>query len=201
MRIEGKLSKWNDDRGFGFILPTNGGQEIFAHISAFPNDGQRPKLGEVVTFEIEVNQSGKKKAVSISCPNRTTRPRNSQYKLEHSYRKSSLLSRLIPVTLVVLAVYGYGQYAEKSNGIIEPPNLDQISTESTYTAPSTPIRDVEVISERVPTTSINYKCDGRIYCTQMTSCEEATYFLKNCPGVKMDGGQSNGIPCESQWCK
>lgn len=46
----------------------------------------------------------------------------------------------------------------------------------------------------------SFKCDGRIYCSQMTSCEEATYFLQNCPGVKMDGGQSNGIPCESQWC-
>ncbi|WP_232013255.1 excalibur calcium-binding domain-containing protein [Ferriphaselus amnicola] len=34
----------------------------------------------------------------------------------------------------------------------------------------------------------------------MTSCEEAKFFLQNCPGVKMDGGRSNGIPCETQWC-
>jgi hypothetical protein len=45
-----------------------------------------------------------------------------------------------------------------------------------------------------------YSCDGRIYCSQMTSCEEATYFLRNCPGVKMDGN-NDGIPCEQQWCK
>lgn len=44
-----------------------------------------------------------------------------------------------------------------------------------------------------------YKCDGRTYCSQMTSCAEATYFLKNCPGVKMDGDH-DGIPCEDQWC-
>jgi excalibur calcium-binding domain-containing protein len=43
------------------------------------------------------------------------------------------------------------------------------------------------------------KCDGRIYCSQMTSCAEAKYFLANCPGVKMDGDR-NGIPCEQQWC-
>ncbi len=39
--------------------------------------------------------------------------------------------------------------------------------------------------------------------TQMTSCEEATFFLNNCPGVKMDGrngDHGNGIPCERQWC-
>lgn len=45
----------------------------------------------------------------------------------------------------------------------------------------------------------NFKCDGRIYCSQMTSCEEAEFFLENCPGVKMDGG-GDGVPCERQWC-
>jgi len=44
-----------------------------------------------------------------------------------------------------------------------------------------------------------FKCDGRIYCSQMTSCEEAEFFLENCPGVKMDGG-GDGVPCERQWC-
>jgi hypothetical protein len=43
------------------------------------------------------------------------------------------------------------------------------------------------------------KCDGRTYCSQMTSCSEAKYFLSHCPGVKMDG-DGNGIPCEKQWC-
>jgi hypothetical protein len=45
-----------------------------------------------------------------------------------------------------------------------------------------------------------FKCDGRTYCSQMTSCAEATFFLKNCPGTKMDGN-NDGIPCEKQWCK
>ena len=47
-----------------------------------------------------------------------------------------------------------------------------------------------------------FKCDGRKYCSQMTSCEEAKFFLDNCPGAKMDNhGNGNGIPCERQWCK
>jgi len=33
----------------------------------------------------------------------------------------------------------------------------------------------------------------------MTSCDEATYFLRNCPGVEMDGNR-DGVPCEQQWC-
>jgi endonuclease YncB( thermonuclease family) len=44
-----------------------------------------------------------------------------------------------------------------------------------------------------------YRCDGRMHCSQMTSCEEATWFLKNCPGAKMDG-DNDGVPCETQWC-
>ncbi|QSA95786.1 excalibur calcium-binding domain-containing protein [Methylococcus sp. EFPC2] len=44
-----------------------------------------------------------------------------------------------------------------------------------------------------------YTCDGRTYCSQMTSCEEAVFFLKNCPDVNMDGN-NDGVPCEKQWC-
>jgi endonuclease YncB( thermonuclease family) len=47
--------------------------------------------------------------------------------------------------------------------------------------------------------SVNFRCDGRRLCSQMTSCAEATWFLRNCPGVKMDG-DGDGIPCETQWC-
>ena len=43
------------------------------------------------------------------------------------------------------------------------------------------------------------RCDGRKYCSQMTSCAEARWFLANCRGVKMDGNR-DGVPCERQWC-
>jgi len=49
------------------------------------------------------------------------------------------------------------------------------------------------------TKQARFACDGRTRCSQMTSCEEATFFLQNCPGVKMDG-EGDGIPCERQWC-
>lgn len=44
-----------------------------------------------------------------------------------------------------------------------------------------------------------YRCDGRVFCSQMTSCQEAKFFLRNCPGTKMDGN-NDGVPCERQWC-
>lgn len=51
----------------------------------------------------------------------------------------------------------------------------------------------------VSTSTAAYRCDGRTYCSQMHSCAEATYFLRHCPGVKMDGNH-DGVPCEKQWC-
>ncbi len=44
-----------------------------------------------------------------------------------------------------------------------------------------------------------FPCDGREHYSQMTSCSEAKLFLKNCPGVQMDG-DGDGVPCETQWC-
>jgi uncharacterized membrane protein YsdA (DUF1294 family)/cold shock CspA family protein len=62
MRIDGTLKSWNDERGFGFINPTQGGQEIFVHIKAFQGRTERPQVGQRLTFEIEVNSDGKKRA-------------------------------------------------------------------------------------------------------------------------------------------
>lgn len=45
-----------------------------------------------------------------------------------------------------------------------------------------------------------YRCDGRTTCSQMSSCEEARYFLAHCPAVTMDGNH-DGVPCERQWCR
>lgn len=44
-----------------------------------------------------------------------------------------------------------------------------------------------------------FRRDGRKHCSQISSCEEAKFFLKNCPDTQMDGDH-DGIPCEQQWC-
>lgn len=48
-------------------------------------------------------------------------------------------------------------------------------------------------------TNPDYHCAGKIYCSQMRSCNEAMFYLENCPGVRIDGNH-DGIPCERQWC-
>lgn len=43
-----------------------------------------------------------------------------------------------------------------------------------------------------------FSCDGREYCSQMRSYEEAKFFIENCPNTKMDG-DNDGVPCERQF--
>lgn len=53
MRYQGKLKKWNAERGFGFIVADDGGQDIFVHVSAFPRDGTPPTEGELLSHEVQ----------------------------------------------------------------------------------------------------------------------------------------------------
>jgi hypothetical protein len=67
-----------------------------------------------------------------------------------------------------------------------------------YTA--TALAEMEGLpAEPVVEPDSRYRCDGRVHCSQMTSCEEATWFLQHCSGTKMDG-EGDGVPCENQWC-
>ena len=52
--------KWfNNAKGFGFILPDAGGDDIFAHYSAIEMDGYRTlKAGQPVTFDVAEGDKG-----------------------------------------------------------------------------------------------------------------------------------------------
>jgi uncharacterized membrane protein YsdA (DUF1294 family)/cold shock CspA family protein len=67
MPFTGTIQSWQDDRGFGFIQPTQGGQEIFVHIKSFTSrGGSRPQVGQRVTFVVELNAQGKKRAKNVA---------------------------------------------------------------------------------------------------------------------------------------
>lgn len=49
MEQRGTLKSWNDQKGFGFIRPQQGGEDVFAHISAVHGD-RRPLVGDRVLY-------------------------------------------------------------------------------------------------------------------------------------------------------
>lgn len=58
------IVKWfNDAKGFGFITPDEGGEDLFAHFSAIEIDGFKTlKEGQKVTFEVVTGPKGKQAA-------------------------------------------------------------------------------------------------------------------------------------------
>jgi cold shock CspA family protein len=186
-RYGGKLKKWNAERGFGFIVADDGGQDIFVHISAFARDGRQPAEGDVLTFEIEPDRNGKRSAVRVCRAGEAIRSaaphRPVRLSKTGNDNAGGLFGRLIGGLLVCgLLAFGYSQYANRA-----------AKFESAL-----PALPASLSPAQLPKPA-DFRCDGRNMCSQMTSCREATLFLKNCPGMKMDGN-GDGVPCEQQWC-
>ena len=97
------------------------------------------------------------------------------------------MKRILAVALISFVAWrGYSKYQQMTtfHPAPIPVTLSQPTAKSLMAADS----------------SSSFKCDGRTRCGQMSSCEEATYFIQNCPNTQMDGN-NDGVPCEQQWCK
>ena len=62
----GTVKFFNDDKGFGFITPENGGQDVFVHVSLLQSDSSLREGGKV-SFEVgQDRKTGKSKAENVS---------------------------------------------------------------------------------------------------------------------------------------
>ena len=81
MRLKGVIKSWNDERGFGFIQPAQGGEDIFFHISAFSRGEDRPQVNQRVSFDVIPGRQGKQRARNVELI------RFAPYKAKPAFRK------------------------------------------------------------------------------------------------------------------
>lgn len=215
MRALGTLTKWDADRGFGFVRLRDSGVDVFVHITAFPRSGRQPQIGDALSFEIVTAADGRKqaKAVTYDVPlgradftlapverkptqrasqpvqARTSAPRSERNLGHESHWEppGRLFTLFFGVLLIGGLVFGYRKFLEYRAVAVDAPHgitaQSMVAPNSATAAAPSPV----------------FRCDGREHCSQMTSCAEATWFIRNCSNTKMDGDH-DGIPCEQGLC-
>lgn len=99
-KLNGKILKWNDEKGFGFIKPESGSEEIFFHIRSFRTGELRPRAGMQVSFELGVDREGRKQAQYV-------RATNYQRKSYFAVIKAFTIAAIFLAAIAMGSVVGY----------------------------------------------------------------------------------------------
>ncbi len=102
MRTKGKISSWNDEKGYGFIEPLGGGKRVFIHIKALANSSRRPEINQVVTYALSTDEQGRPCAVKATLAGDRLPQRQKK-----SSGMLSIASAFIFLLLVALAVIAF----------------------------------------------------------------------------------------------
>ncbi|WP_083578896.1 cold-shock protein [Francisella frigiditurris] len=57
-KLQGTVKFFNNQKGFGFISPSNGGKDVFIHISKLDKVGGTLSEGQKVSFETKEGMKG-----------------------------------------------------------------------------------------------------------------------------------------------
>ncbi len=64
-RHKGRITHWNDEKGFGFITSDEGSERVFFHINALTTGHFRPQISDAVTYELEVDSQQRSCAINL----------------------------------------------------------------------------------------------------------------------------------------
>ena len=193
---KGLLKSWKTDKGFGFIKSDTLEHDTFIHISALKHMSRKPKVGDTIYFEVATQPDGKTKAVNCSIEGVAElkapyqKHNNQPHRIAKSNFASSFLGKVASIALIAaLCFYAINKYNTHSS------SQTPIITNDLATNDDLATFDEKYPKIVIPKSTQNFTCDGRQYCTEMRSREEAVFFINNCPNTKMDG-DGDGNPCE-----
>ncbi|MCU7931753.1 MAG: cold shock and DUF1294 domain-containing protein [Candidatus Thiodiazotropha sp. (ex Codakia rugifera)] len=112
MRTKGKITSWNDKKGFGFITPNTGGKQVFVHIKAFSNRNRRPGINQLITYALSTDKQGRPCAVKATLAGDRLPQKTKQKKGSLSVSVAIIFLVIVSVTVatskipsLILAVY------------------------------------------------------------------------------------------------
>ena len=108
MPINGKITTWKDDKGYGFITPADGGKDVFVHIKAFSNRKRRPEMNQLITYELSTDLHGRPCAVNVTVPGGRVQQKDK--------KKSGSLS--VFVAIAFFAIVGFSVFSGKIPPVI-----------------------------------------------------------------------------------
>lgn len=65
VKLVGRISDWNDEKGFGFVVPHDGGVRAFVHIRSFQAGSRRPVNGDLISYEASRDGQGRTNARNV----------------------------------------------------------------------------------------------------------------------------------------
>ncbi|MEQ8662144.1 MAG: cold shock and DUF1294 domain-containing protein [Gammaproteobacteria bacterium] len=104
MTMQGRITDWQDARGFGFVTPSSGGDRVFVHVSAFVDRSRRPVNGDLVTCDLSRDRSNRTSATNVRY--RTSRSRNSRPAAATDRRLNYLIAGSFGLGVLALAMLG-----------------------------------------------------------------------------------------------
>ncbi|HSE25295.1 MAG TPA: cold shock and DUF1294 domain-containing protein [Pyrinomonadaceae bacterium] len=106
MRRQGRITKWNDERGFGFITSSEGGDTVFVHISSMRHSDRRPSVNESVSYTLGFDSHGRPQANDVQfMVVRNSGPRMNQ-NLRAGVAVPITFALSFIIALIFLAVFG-----------------------------------------------------------------------------------------------
>jgi cold shock CspA family protein len=104
-KMNGKISQWKDDKGFGFIA-SDDGQKVFFHISSLTTKSRRPEVGDCVVFASTTDAQNRLKATSVAIGGLAKTPKyqnstNVEPKTNNAFDYFLIVILLLSVAVVV----------------------------------------------------------------------------------------------------
>ena len=99
--LTGQLKRWNEAKGFGFISTENGQRDIFIHISDLKGMSRRPVVGDIIHYQVKVQNDGKNRAINASIEG--VEVLQSQQPKKQSSNKNQILLFAALAALIIIA--------------------------------------------------------------------------------------------------